>query len=189
MAVVVFITSEPVDAFVKGRWEPGFKFLSVPYESKFENYYLPASLDPADYPNLIKQGERVTTIACRPCWWPSTGRSNRTAMSVSPASSNICSRVSTSYRDRASTRMEIDQSRGHGSGSCALPGGADVARSPPAPNAGVAMRRAVAPNRQDDGFRRRGDACRIADLTAWSTRSTGWWPCRARLSPSRHLAG
>ena len=62
-AAVVFITSKPVDAFVKGRFEPGFKFLSVPYESKFEDYYLPATLDASDYPNLIKQGERVATIA------------------------------------------------------------------------------------------------------------------------------
>ena len=37
MAAVVFITSKPVDAFVKGRWEPGFKFLPVKYESKFED--------------------------------------------------------------------------------------------------------------------------------------------------------
>jgi TRAP-type uncharacterized transport system substrate-binding protein len=63
MAAVVFITSKPVDAFVRGRWEPGFKFLPVPYESKFEDYYLPAALEATDYPNLIKQGERVTTIA------------------------------------------------------------------------------------------------------------------------------
>jgi TRAP-type uncharacterized transport system substrate-binding protein len=63
MAAVVFITSKPVDAFVRGRWEPGFKFLPLPYESKFEDYYLPATLDAADYPNLIKQGERVATIA------------------------------------------------------------------------------------------------------------------------------
>jgi hypothetical protein len=34
-----------------------------PYESKLEDYYLPASLDSADYPGLIKQGERVDTIA------------------------------------------------------------------------------------------------------------------------------
>jgi TRAP-type uncharacterized transport system substrate-binding protein len=34
MAAVVFITSKPVDAFVKGRWEPGYKFLPVQYESK-----------------------------------------------------------------------------------------------------------------------------------------------------------
>ncbi|MGZ5874313.1 MAG: TAXI family TRAP transporter solute-binding subunit [Bradyrhizobium sp.] len=63
MAAVVFITSKPVDAFVRGRWEPGFKFLPVTYESKLEDYYLPAELEASDYPNLIKQGERVSTIA------------------------------------------------------------------------------------------------------------------------------
>ena len=63
MAAVFFITSKPVDAFVRGRWEPGFKFLPVNYESKFEDYYLPAVLEGSEYPNLIKQGERVSTIA------------------------------------------------------------------------------------------------------------------------------
>jgi len=63
MAAVFFITSKPIDAFVRGRWEPGFKFLPVNYESKFEDYYLPAVLEASDYPNLIKQGERVSTIA------------------------------------------------------------------------------------------------------------------------------
>jgi hypothetical protein len=63
MAAVVFITSKPIDAFVKGRWDPGFKFLPVAYESKFEDYYLPSVLEPSDYPNLIKQGERVSTLA------------------------------------------------------------------------------------------------------------------------------
>jgi TRAP-type uncharacterized transport system substrate-binding protein len=63
MAAVVFITSKPVEAFVRGRWEPGFKFLPVPYESKLEDYYLPAALDATDYPGLIKPGERVATIA------------------------------------------------------------------------------------------------------------------------------
>jgi TRAP-type uncharacterized transport system substrate-binding protein len=63
MAAVVFITSKPVDAFVRGRWEPGFKFLPVNYESKFEDYYLPATLEGSEYPNLIKPGERVSTIA------------------------------------------------------------------------------------------------------------------------------
>src|SRR5260370_33215791 len=65
MAAVVFITSKPVDAFVRGRWEPGFKFLPVNYDSKFEDYYLPAGLEGSEYPNLIKQGERVPTIAAR----------------------------------------------------------------------------------------------------------------------------
>src|SRR6516164_4006394 len=45
MAAVVFITSKPVDAFVRGRWEEGFKFLPVNYDSKFEDYYLPATLE------------------------------------------------------------------------------------------------------------------------------------------------
>ncbi|TAI64637.1 TAXI family TRAP transporter solute-binding subunit [Bradyrhizobium sp. Leo170] len=63
MAAVVFITSKPVDAFVRGRWEAGFKFLPVQYDSKFEDYYLPATLETNEYPNLIKQGERVSTIA------------------------------------------------------------------------------------------------------------------------------
>ena len=63
MAAVVFITSKPVDAFLRGQWEPGFKFLPVTYDSKFEDYYLPAALEAADYPALIKPGERISTIS------------------------------------------------------------------------------------------------------------------------------
>src|SRR4051795_8065218 len=63
IAGVVFVTSKPVDAFAKGKWDDGFKFLAVEYGSKFEDYYLPSYLEPADYPNLIKPGERVSTIA------------------------------------------------------------------------------------------------------------------------------
>jgi TRAP-type uncharacterized transport system substrate-binding protein len=63
MAAVVFITSKPVDAFVRGRWDSGFKFLPVNYDPKFEDYYLPATLEGSEYPNLIKPGERVSTIA------------------------------------------------------------------------------------------------------------------------------
>jgi hypothetical protein len=63
IAAVVFVTSKPVDAFAKGKWEEGFKFLPVEYGPKFEDYYLPASLEPTDYPNLIKKDERVVTIS------------------------------------------------------------------------------------------------------------------------------
>ena len=62
MAAVVFITSKPVDAFLRGQWEPGFKFLPVTYDNKFEDYY-PAALEAADYPALVKPGERISTIA------------------------------------------------------------------------------------------------------------------------------
>jgi len=63
IAAVVFVTSKPVDAFVKGGWEPGFKFLPVEYDARFEDYYLPSSLDHADYPSLVPKGERVATIS------------------------------------------------------------------------------------------------------------------------------
>lgn len=63
MAAVVFITTKPVDAFTRSQWEPGFKFLPVSYDSKFEDYYLPAFLDASDYPALMKPGERIATLA------------------------------------------------------------------------------------------------------------------------------
>jgi len=63
IAGVVFITSKPIDAFLKGGWDEGFKFLPVDYGTKFEDYYLPSYLDAKDYPNLIGRGEKVETIA------------------------------------------------------------------------------------------------------------------------------
>jgi TRAP-type uncharacterized transport system substrate-binding protein len=63
MAAVVFITTKPVDAFLRGKWEPGFKFMPVTYDNRFEDYYLPADLEAADYPALIKPGERISTIS------------------------------------------------------------------------------------------------------------------------------
>ena len=79
MAAVVFITSKPIDAFLRGQWEPGFKFLPVTYDAKFEDYYLPAALEAADYPSLIKPGERIPTVSVSTALvsynWP--GGSNR----------------------------------------------------------------------------------------------------------------
>jgi TRAP-type uncharacterized transport system substrate-binding protein len=63
MAAVVFITSKPVDAFLRGKWKPGFRFLPVDYDSRFEDYYLPATLESADYPGLIPQDERIATVS------------------------------------------------------------------------------------------------------------------------------
>jgi len=63
IAAVVFITTKPVDPFVKIKWDDGFKFLPVPFGPKFSDYYVASSLEPADYPNLIAKGESVATIA------------------------------------------------------------------------------------------------------------------------------
>ncbi|MGO4404389.1 TAXI family TRAP transporter solute-binding subunit [Bosea sp. RAF48] len=94
IAGVVFITSKPVDAFVRGRFEPGFKFLPVKYDSKFEDYYLPAVLEANEYPGLIKQGERVQTIAVPTAlvafnWAAQTNRYQRVARFVDVLFSRI----------------------------------------------------------------------------------------------------
>src|SRR3977135_707298 len=87
IAGVVFVTSKPVDAFVKGKWEQGFKFLAVEYGSKFEDYYLPSYLEPADYPNLVAKGERIATTAVPTIlasfnWRPGSPRYHRVARFV-----------------------------------------------------------------------------------------------------------
>jgi hypothetical protein len=63
IAAVVFVTTKPVDAFAKGKWEPGFKFLPVEFGPKFADYYLASSLESADYPNLIAKDTRIATIS------------------------------------------------------------------------------------------------------------------------------
>jgi TRAP-type uncharacterized transport system substrate-binding protein len=87
IAAVVFVTGKPVDAFVKGRFDPGFKFLPVPYNSKLEDYYLPSTLESTDYPNLIKPGERIETVAVQTAlvafnWPPNSDRYGRVARFV-----------------------------------------------------------------------------------------------------------
>src|SRR4030081_3665366 len=84
VSAVVFITSKPVDAFLKGKWEPGFKFLPVEYGYRFEDYYLPATLEATEYPGLIQQGERIPTIAVPTAlvafnWPPGSNRYQRVA--------------------------------------------------------------------------------------------------------------
>jgi TRAP-type uncharacterized transport system substrate-binding protein len=62
MAAVVFVTSKPIDAFQRARWEVGFKFLPVEFKDELQ-FYLPSTLDHGDYPQLIPQGGKVDTIA------------------------------------------------------------------------------------------------------------------------------
>src|SRR6266436_538852 len=84
---VVFVTTKPVDAFVKGKWEGGFRFLPVEYGPKFADYYLPTYLEPADYPNLIGKDERIATITVPTIltafnWRPDSTRYRRVARFV-----------------------------------------------------------------------------------------------------------
>lgn len=63
VAAVFFITSKPVDAFLKKTFPPGFKFLPVPYDERLSDYYVPAVLEHRDYPALIPDGGEVETIS------------------------------------------------------------------------------------------------------------------------------
>jgi len=62
-AAVVFVSSKPLDAFVKPKWPAGFKFLPVPLTPSLEEYYVPAQLETSDYPALIPEGGKIQTIA------------------------------------------------------------------------------------------------------------------------------
>jgi TRAP-type uncharacterized transport system substrate-binding protein len=62
-AAVVFVSSKPLDAFVKPKWPEGFKFLPVPLTPSLEEYYVPAQLETSDYPALIPEGSKIQTIA------------------------------------------------------------------------------------------------------------------------------
>ena len=62
-AAVVFVSSKPLDPFVKRKWPEGFKFLAVPFTEKLEEYYLPANLEASDYPGLVPEGTSIQTIA------------------------------------------------------------------------------------------------------------------------------
>jgi TRAP-type uncharacterized transport system substrate-binding protein len=87
IAAVVFVTSKPVDAFVKGKWDEGYKFLSVDFGPKFQDYYIASYLDASDYPNLIPKGQRIATIAVPTVlaafnWRPGSPRYRRMARFV-----------------------------------------------------------------------------------------------------------
>ena len=82
MAAVVFVTSKPVDAFVKRKWDEGFKFLPVPFGPGLIDYYVPAALTSADYPALVPAGETIETIAVPTVlvaynWTPGSPRHDR----------------------------------------------------------------------------------------------------------------
>ncbi len=94
IAAVVFVTAKPVDAFAKGKWEGGYKFLPVEFGPKFEDYYLATSLDSTDYPNLIAKGEKVPTISVPTIlaafnWRPNSPRYRKVARFVDELFSRI----------------------------------------------------------------------------------------------------
>jgi TRAP-type uncharacterized transport system substrate-binding protein len=62
LAAIIHTVGKPNDLFKKESGESGFHFVSMDYDSKFADYYVPTTLTTEDYPNLIKAGETVNTI-------------------------------------------------------------------------------------------------------------------------------
>ena len=63
ISAVVHVVGKPNDLFTRFKPEPGFHFLPIDDEANFSDYYVPARLESADYPNLIPSGGSVATIA------------------------------------------------------------------------------------------------------------------------------
>lgn len=63
VAATFWVTSKPIPQIANPQWPAGFKLLPVPYEKALEEFYLPATLENADYPKLVPQGQKISTIA------------------------------------------------------------------------------------------------------------------------------
>lgn len=63
ISAIVHVVGKPNDLFARAKPEPGFHFLPVEYSEKLQDYYSPAELTNADYPNLIPPGQSVQTIS------------------------------------------------------------------------------------------------------------------------------
>jgi TRAP-type uncharacterized transport system substrate-binding protein len=81
-AAIFWVTTKPIDQFLKRTWPEGFKFLPIPLTESLEQYYLPAKLEAADYPGLIPAGQSIQTIGVPAvlavfAWREGTERYNR----------------------------------------------------------------------------------------------------------------
>ena len=62
VAATFWVSSKPLAPFLKGKWPEGFKFLPIEYTDKLE-YYSPGYLEASDYPNLIKDRQKIPTVS------------------------------------------------------------------------------------------------------------------------------
>jgi TRAP-type uncharacterized transport system substrate-binding protein len=63
IAAIFQLGAKPNDLLAKLKPDSGFHFIPLSWSSKFADYYLPTTLVHEDYPNLIRTGETVDTLA------------------------------------------------------------------------------------------------------------------------------
>jgi TRAP-type uncharacterized transport system substrate-binding protein len=94
IVAVFFITSKPVDVFLKKKFPAGYKFLPIPYDNRLSDFYVPAVLGHGDYPALIPDGSEVQTISVPTIlvafnWAANTDRYRRLARFVNSLFDNL----------------------------------------------------------------------------------------------------
>ena len=62
IAALVHQGGKPNDFITNMKGDTGFHLLSIPYGDNFADYYVPTTVTNKDYPNLVKEGENITTI-------------------------------------------------------------------------------------------------------------------------------
>jgi uncharacterized protein len=63
VAATILVTGKPSSFIAALKPSDGLKFVPIPFTAPLYNDYYPATLDHADYPNLISTGQHVDTIA------------------------------------------------------------------------------------------------------------------------------
>jgi hypothetical protein len=63
LAGIVHLVSKPNDLLRTISPDLGYHFLPIEYSDKFRDYYVPAEISSADYPNLVQQGSPIRTIS------------------------------------------------------------------------------------------------------------------------------
>lgn len=59
----VVVSGKPIKGFAEFRAEGKFHLLTIPYDERLQDVYLPSKFIPQDYPNLITDGKTLETIA------------------------------------------------------------------------------------------------------------------------------
>lgn len=65
IAAALVVSGKPVDFLSRGPQSDGIHFLPIPYSPELRHDYLPSTLRHEDYPNIIRSGESIDTIAIK----------------------------------------------------------------------------------------------------------------------------
>ncbi len=94
ISALVYVTGKPAALFTALDSSTGLHFLPLPQTAELLDTYLPAQLSPASYPNLLAQGEPVSTLAVGAvmaayAWKPDSERHEKVARFVAALRTNF----------------------------------------------------------------------------------------------------